>query len=94
LILAGDFNVNEAKPIFDTFKTKGFTAAVTNQRTTLKKACDGFEYRNHPIDNVFYSKGILKSESGVLDFVRECDNLNNARKLSDHLPVYLRFSLK
>lgn len=94
LILAGDFNVNEAKPVFDNFKTKGFTAAVTNQKTTLKKACDGFDYRNHSIDNVFYSEGIIKSDSAVLDFVRECDNLNSARKLSDHLPIYLRFGLK
>lgn len=94
LILAGDFNVNEAKPVFDTFKTKGFTAALINEKTTLKKACDGFEYRNHPIDNVFYSNTILKTKSGVLDFVRACDNLEKARKLSDHLPVFLRFSLK
>jgi len=94
LILAGDFNVNEAEPVFDTFKAKGYTAAVINQKTTLKKACDGFEYRNHPIDNVFYSKSILKTESDVLDFVRVCDNLEKARKLSDHLPVFLRFGLK
>lgn len=94
LILSGDFNVNEAKPVFDTFKTKGFTTAVINKKTTLKKACDGFEYRNHPIDNVFYSSSILKTESGVIDFVRACDNLEKARKLSDHLPVFLKFQLK
>lgn len=94
LVLAGDFNVNEAKPVFDSIKTNGYTAAITNQKTTLKKACDGFEYRNHPIDNVFYSSSLLKTESGVLDFVRTCDNLEKARKLSDHLPVFLRFELK
>lgn len=94
LILAGDFNVNEAESVFDTFKTKGFTAAITNQKTTLKKACDGFEYRNHAIDNVFYSSSLLKTESGVLDFVRACDNLEKARKLSDHLPVFLKFQLQ
>ncbi len=94
LILAGDFNVNEAKPVFDNFKTEGYTAAVTNQKTTLKKACDGFEYRNHPIDNVFYSSLLLKTDSGVLDFVRACGNIEKARKLSDHLPVFLKFELK
>ncbi|MBM1105043.1 endonuclease/exonuclease/phosphatase family protein [Aurantibacter crassamenti] len=94
LILAGDFNVNETKPVFDYIKTYGFTAAVMNQKTTLKRACDGFEYRNHPIDNVFYSTDITKTDSGVLDFVRACDNLEKARKLSDHLPVFLKFSLK
>ena len=94
LILTGDFNVDEAKPVFNVFKAKGFTAAVSNQRTTLKKSCDGFEYRNHPIDNIFYSSHFTKTESGVLDFVRVCDNLEKARKLSDHLPVYLRFELE
>lgn len=94
LILAGDFNVNEDKPVFDTFKTKGFTATVTNQKTTLKKACDDFEYRNHAIDNVFYSDSIINIKSGVVDFVRTCDNLEKARKLSDHLPVFLKFQLK
>ena len=93
LVLAGDFNVDEAKPVFDTFKSKDYNAAVTNQKTTLKQACDGFEYRNHPIDNIFYSKPVLKTGSGVIDFVRVCDNLEKARKLSDHLPVFLNFSL-
>ena len=94
LVLAGDFNVDESKPIFDDYKPNGYTSAVTNQKTTLKKACDGFEYRNHPIDNIFFSTDISKTDSGVLDFVKECDNLEKARKLSDHLPVYLGFGLE
>ena len=93
LILAGDFNINEAKPVFDNFKINGYTAAIINKKTTLKKTCDGFEYRNHPIDNVFYSSSIVKTNSGVLDFVGACDNIEKARKISDHLPVFLRFSL-
>tara|TARA_R110000765_G_scaffold295818_3_gene390970 strand:+ start:1529 stop:2341 length:813 start_codon:yes stop_codon:yes gene_type:complete len=94
VILAGDFNVEETLPIFDTFKTKGYAPAVTNQKTTLKRACDGFDYRNHPIDNIFYSNNIAKTKSGVIDFVRECENLERGRKLSDHLPVYLGIGLK
>jgi len=93
LILAGDFNVDEAKPIFDDFKNDGYTAAISNQKTTLKKACSRNEYLNYPIDNIFYSKGIDKVESGVIDFVRFCENLEKARKLSDHLPVFLKLSL-
>ncbi|WP_423997404.1 endonuclease/exonuclease/phosphatase family protein [Maribacter sp. IgM3_T14_3] len=94
LILAGDFNVDEANPVFNDFKQKGYSPAVTNQKTTLKRACDGYDYRNHAIDNIFYSKTIAKTKSSVIDFVRECDNLERARKLSDHLPVYLSIELK
>jgi len=94
LILTGDFNVAEAKPVFNNFKTNGYSAAVTNKKTTLKRLCDGFDYKNHAIDNIFYPGSILKTESGVLDFVRVCENLEKARKLSDHLPVFLNFKLK
>ncbi|WP_047246514.1 endonuclease/exonuclease/phosphatase family protein [Maribacter thermophilus] len=94
MILAGDFNVNEADPIFDTFKKNGYTAAIADQKTTLKKSCDGQDYRNHAIDNIFYPKEILKKESNVIDFIRDCGNLQMARDLSDHLPVYLNFGWK
>lgn len=93
LILAGDFNVDEAKPIFDDFKNNGYTPAISNYKTTLKKACIRNEYLNYSIDNIFYSKGIDKVESGVIDFVRFCEKLEKARKLSDHLPVLLKFSM-
>jgi len=93
LILVGDFNVNEAKPIFNNLKGNGFTAAITKQKTTLKRVCKQHNYLNYPIDNIFYSKHIKKKDSGIIDFVRFCENLEKARKLSDHLPVFLKFSL-
>lgn len=93
VILAGDFNVNAQDAIFNTLKTKGFSSALINQKTTLKSKCAGVDYLNYAIDNIFYSKTIRGIESGVIDFVRVCDQLENARKLSDHLPVYLKLSL-
>jgi hypothetical protein len=33
-------------------------------------------------------------KSGVLDFVTSCANLENARKISDHLPVFLELTVK
>ena len=94
LIIAGDFNVDEKEPVFDLLKNKGYNPTITNQRTTLKRACKRGKYLNYPIDNIFYSREIKKIDGGVLDFVRFCDRLEQARKLSDHLPVFLRFSLK
>ncbi len=94
LIIAGDFNVDEKEPVFDPLKIKGYKASVTNQRTTLKKTCKRGKYLNYPIDNIFYSSEIKKIDGGVLDFVRFCDRLEQARKLSDHLPVFLKFYLE
>lgn len=93
IIIAGDFNVDEKMPIFNSLKKSGYRTAITNQRTTLKRSCQRTEYLNHPIDNIFYSKDIHKVKGRVIDFVRFCDQLEEARKLSDHLPVYLRFTL-
>lgn len=91
-LLAGDFNVEEKKPVFDDLKNLGYRAAVSNQRTTLKYACDKDNYLNYAIDNIFYSPGILKLQGSTPDFVLFCENLTEARMLSDHLPVYLEFS--
>ncbi len=94
LIIAGDFNVDEKMPVFNTLKSEGYRATITNQKTTLKRTCKRNDYLNYPIDNIFYSKDIHKVKGGVIDFVRFCDQLEKARKLSDHLPVFLRFKLK
>src|SRR5690606_39585748 len=82
---------DEKMPIFDTLKKADFAPAISNQRTTLKRKCNGIEYLNYPIDNIFHSKNIQKIEGKVIDFVRSCDQLEQARKLSDHLPVFLKF---
>lgn len=94
LVIAGDFNVDERMPIFGTLKSSGYQTAVTNQKTTLKWKCEHTEYLNHPIDNIFYSKHLEKTKGNIIDFVKFCDNLEKARKLSDHLPVLLQFYIK
>ena len=94
LIIAGDFNVDEKRPIFNTLKKSGYSTAISNQKTTLKWKCKRNDYLNHPIDNIFYSNDIHKVEGGIIDFVSFCEALENARKLSDHLPVFLKFSLR
>jgi endonuclease/exonuclease/phosphatase family metal-dependent hydrolase len=93
ILLAGDFNVDEKEAVFNPLKAMGYRAAVTNKRTTLKHACEGTAYLNYAIDNIFYAKGITKRAGAVLDFVKVCHELADARKLSDHLPVSLTFSL-
>ncbi|MEC7264828.1 MAG: endonuclease/exonuclease/phosphatase family protein [Bacteroidota bacterium] len=93
VLIAGDFNVEEKMPVFNTLKKSGFRTAISNQKTTLKWSCERDDYLNYAIDNIFYSKDIHKVEGGVIDFVRFCEELEKARKLSDHLPVFLRFKI-
>ncbi len=92
LLIAGDFNTNEAHEVFSAFKKNGFLSSITNQKTTLKKSCaTNNSYLNYAIDNIFYSKNIRKTTAGVIDFVKTCEQLTAARKISDHLPVFLEF---
>ena len=93
IILAGDFNVDEKELVFNGLKAIGYKASINNQSTTLKQSCDGNDYLNYPIDNIFHSKNVSKIEGKAIDFVKVCENLEEARNLSDHLPVYLSFSL-
>ena len=94
IILAGDFNVDQKDPVFEGIKGLGYNAAITSHRTTLKRACNGTDYLNYAIDNIFYSNNITKMEGNAIDFVGVCDNLERARTLSDHLPVFFEFRLQ
>ena len=84
---------SEILAITDYLKIIGYKASINNQSTTLKQSCDGNDYLNYPIDNIFHSKNVSKIEGKAIDFVKVCENLEEARNLSDHLPVYLSFSL-
>jgi len=93
ILLAGDFNLSENDAIFCKFLDNGYSPSITNTKTTIKKKCDNMSYLNYSIDNIYSSKDISKVSAGVIDFVLVCDEIENARKLSDHLPVFLKFSL-
>ena len=94
VFLAGDFNMNAQEEVFNPLKKRGFLTALHNQKTTLKMQCKEFDYLNYVIDNIFYSKEIQCVNSGIIDFVKTCSNLENARTLSDHLPVFVQFRFK
>lgn len=95
IIIAGDFNLRHDDVAFLPLKSAGYEVAALNQKTTLKKGCgEGGVYLNHPIDNIFYNSNVVNLlEGGVVDFVRECTRLSEARQLSDHLAVYLEFGI-
>lgn len=94
-IFSGDFNlgVTATDP---TFISMGYTANI-RQKTSLKRTLGkNNEYLSFQYDNI-YTKGVNVCESGVIDFVAEYylplskQTLQDARKVSDHLPVYIRF---
>ena len=91
IIIAGDFNLDESHSVWDSFYAQGFKNALTQTKTTLKMKCKFGVYRNHAIDNIYVSKSVTFLQSGSIDFVNDCEQLEMSRTLSDHLPVYIEF---
>ena len=89
IIIAGDFNADTANPVFIPLYKMGFVPNMRQQKTTLKRKCDKNDnYKNHAIDFILYPKKYFRNKwSGVIDFVGSCDNLTDARLISDHLAV-------
>ena len=95
LILVGDFNTTEDDEVFNNFYNEGYISVFKNKKTTLKRKCKNNSYRNYAIDNIYLSvnKNKIKN-SKVIDFVLSCENLTNARKISDHLPIATTIELQ
>lgn len=93
MLLVGDFNVAETNKVWKPFYEKGYKSALNNLPTTLKRKCKDGEYTHHPIDNIYYTPKVIKHQANRIDFVGSCDRLEQARGLSDHLPVFIEFSL-
>lgn len=94
LLIAGDFNTSETDPVWKPFYKKGYKPALKNVRTTLKMKCKDGDYVNHPIDNIYYTPQVKIHQANSIDFVSCCNNLEHARGISDHLPVFIEFSLE
>ena len=94
ILIAGDFNLSEKHAVWKPFYRKGFKSALQNQRTTLRRKCKLGDYLSKPIDNIYFMPGITKVHASSVDFVQLCENLYRARKISDHLPVYMEFEIE
>ena len=98
IIIAGDFNLDEEHRVWKGLYEQGFTATLSKTPTTLKRACRRSGkggYFNHSIDNIYFqSKAFIRQDGGRLDFVNDCDRLEEARMISDHVPVYLMIQIQ
>lgn len=89
VVILGDFNMNENDRVWTDLYKQGFEPSVRNSPTTLKRVCDGGNYLNHSIDNIYINASkFYVEDAGRVDIVGSCYNLETARGISDHLPVY------
>ncbi len=95
IIFLGDFNVPQSNNVFNPLKKMGYAPAVVNQKTSLKMKCVGAECLASEYDNIFYNTANISIiASGIIPFYRNYPDMVAARKVSDHVPVYMVFTLR
>lgn len=90
VVFLADWNLVDHHTVFHPVKAMGYRFALSGVKTTLKQSCDGGNYLNYAIDNILLPASLKVVSAYAGDFVRECADLQAARAISDHLPVFVR----
>ena len=94
LIFAGDFNCPQSHTVFIPLKKMGYKSILVNQKTSLKKTVKNGKYLASEFDNMFYNAAKIKSiDKGFIPFYTFFRSFEEARMISDHLPIWFEFSL-
>lgn len=94
LVFLGDFNCPESHTVFNPLKKMAFVPIFQKQKTTLKKECRENNCLASEFDNVFYNSNKIKTvNSGVILFYKKFDSLEEASKISDHIPIWAEISV-
>lgn len=95
IIFCGDFNCPQTHNVFIPLKAQGYTPALVGQRTTLKTKCVNGNCLASEYDNIFFDeKKVECMDSGVLNFSTYFSDVLLARRISDHIPVYMEFRVR
>ena len=95
LLFAGDFNCPQSHSVFNPLKKMGYKSILINQKTSLKQACKHNQCLASEFDNMFYNDSkVVVENAGVLSFFKGFNSLKEAKKISDHIPIWAEFSLK
>jgi deoxyribonuclease-1-like protein len=94
LIFAGDFNCPQSHTVFIPLRKMGYQSILVGQKTSLKQKYKNNNYLASEYDNMYYKTSKIKSiNKGVLSFYKDFNTLKEARKVSDHIPIWFEFSL-
>ena len=94
LIFAGDFNCPQSHTVFNPLKKMGYRSILVGQKTSLKKECREELCLASEFDNIFFNAATIKHlNSGVIHFYKSFNTLKEARKISDHIPIWFEFAV-
>lgn len=88
LVFVGDFNCPQSHTVFNPLKKMGYASAFVKQKTSLKRECQEDNCLASEFDNIWYNTSKIEIQnSKALLFYSSFDNLDDARKISDHIPI-------
>ncbi len=94
LIFVGDFNCPQSHTVFNPLKKMGYKSILINQKTSLKKKYKNGNCLASEFDNMYYNTSKIRvKKAGIIPFYKNFNSLQDARKISDHIPIWLEFSL-
>lgn len=92
LIFVGDFNCPQSHTVFNPLKKMGYQSILVNQKTSLKKECKNSHCLASEFDNMYYNASKIRVEkAGIIPFYKNFNSLKDARKISDHIPIWVQF---
>jgi len=95
LIFLGDFNVPSTHTVFNPLKSMGYKPVFIKQKTTLRTRCINNDCLASPYDNIILNDNEFKIvDFGVFHFYNHFQDLQQARKISDHIPVWVEIDFK
>lgn len=94
-IILGDFNIISTDQVWQPLIKQNYTLALINKKTTLRQQCINNDCLANGFDNFVYSKNNIKVlKAGTIPFYKEYKlDMAKARKLSDHLPIFIEIEL-
>lgn len=95
LVFLGDFNLTQAHSVFNPIKNMGYEPAFTKQKTSLRQKCIQGDCLASEYDNLFHNSANMSiTHREVILFFEDFEDLETARKLSDHIPLLVQYNLK
>lgn len=95
VVMMGDFNLSQKDPAFDGLKQRGLKPALINVKTSLKMhdspSAPG-QYFSEEYDNFYFNPNHIEAKvSQRVDIAKDFRSVEDARKISDHVPIVMEF---
>ncbi len=95
LIFTGDFNTPQTHTVFNPLKKLGYKPVFENQKTSLRQKCINDDCLASEYDNFFLSDSSFEIiDFKPIYFFQSFEDIKDARKISDHIPLLIEIIIK